>query len=107
MKTKFFISALTVLLSAGMMSAQNQNQAKEETTVSTQNVPAFVDKNNNGICDHFENGTPGNPNANGKQRLFDGSGRRTGRGAYFRNGRGGGGRFFIDADKNGICDRRE
>ena len=41
-----------------MMSAQNQNQAKEETTVSTQNGPAFVDKNNNGICDHFENGTP-------------------------------------------------
>lgn len=102
MKTKLFISAIAVVLSVGMITAQNQNPVKKDTTTSTQNGPAFVDKDNNGVCDNFENGTPRNPNANGKQRLLDGSGR----GMAFRNGKGQG-RFFVDADKDGICDNYE
>ena len=121
MKTKLFISALAVVLSVGMVTAQNQNQVKKDATTSTQNGPAFVDKDNNGVCDNFENGTPRNPNANVKQRLLDGSGRGMG----FRNGKGmprrgrgqgcciglrngkGSAVNFVDANKNGICDRRE
>lgn len=105
MKTKIFISALAVVLSVGLVTAQNQDQDNKEKTTS-QNGPAFVDKDNNGVCDNFENGTPGNPNANGKQRLLDGSGRGRGMGYGMRNGRDGG-RNFVDADNNGVCDNFE
>ncbi len=104
MRTKILFSALAVVLSVGIVSAQEQD--KKEKVTTTQQGPAFVDKNNNGICDNLENGTPGNPNANGKQRLLDGSGKGKGMGCGMRNGRGGG-RNFVDANKNGICDRRE
>ncbi|WP_436415905.1 hypothetical protein [Petrimonas sp.] len=120
MKTKLFISALAVVLSVGMVTAQNQNQVKKDATTSTQNGPAFVDKDNNGVCDNLENGTPRNPNANGKQRLLDGSGSGQGKGQGLRNGQGRGqgkgtglrngkgyAANFVDANKNGICDRRE
>lgn len=80
MRTKLFISALAVALSIGIVTAQNQNQVKKEETTTTQNGPAFVDKNNDGVCDNLENGTSRNPNANGKQRLLDGSGRKQGKG---------------------------
>ena len=106
MKTKLFISAIAVVLSVGMVTAQNQNQVKKDAATTTQTGPAFVDKNNNGVCDNFENGIPGNPNANGKQRLLDGSGRGQGKGMGMRNGRGQG-RNFVDADKDGICDNYE
>lgn len=102
MRTKIFISALAVILSVGVASAQEPDKKEKATT--TQQGPAFVDNDNNGICDNFEKGTPGNPNANGKQRLLDGSGRGMGYG--MRNGRGGG-RNFVDADKNGVCDHYE
>ncbi|MBK5195937.1 MAG: hypothetical protein JJE08_07925 [Proteiniphilum sp.] len=107
MRTKILLSALAVVLSIGLVTAQEQDQDKKEKTTTTQNGPAFVDKDNNGVCDNFENGTPGNPNANGKQRLLDGSGRGRGQGHGMRNGRGRGGRNFVDADKNGICDYYE
>jgi hypothetical protein len=103
MKTKIFLSALAVILSIGLATAQEQDKTEKRTT--TQNGPAFVDKDNNGICDNFERGTPGNPNADSKGRLLDGSGR--GRGKGIRNGRGWGGRGFVDADDNGICDYYE
>ncbi len=116
MKTKVFITAMALVVTMGLATAQNQNQAKKETAKTTQNRPAFVDKNNNAVCDNFENGTPRNPNANGKQRLFDGSGRGQGKSQGLRNGRGQGkgmrdgrgqGPNFVDSDKDGICDRRE
>lgn len=148
MRTKLFISALAVALSIGIVTAQNQNQVKKEETTTTQNGPAFVDKNNDGVCDNFENGTSRNPNANGKQRLLDGSGRKQGKGkgqaigardgsgrkqgvgrgkavgtrdengvaqgqgrgpgkgTGLRNGKGSEANF-VDANNNGICDRRE
>lgn len=65
-----------------------------------------MDNNNDGICDNFEKGTPGNPNAIGKGRLLDGNGRSRGQSYGMRNGRGRG-RYFVDADKNGICDHYE
>ncbi len=105
MRTKILLSALAVVLSVGVASAQEQD--KKEKAVTTQQGPAFVDNDNNGICDNFEKGTPGNPNANGKQRLLDGSGKGKGMCCGMRNGRGRGGRNFVDADKDGVCDHYE
>jgi hypothetical protein len=53
----------------------------------------FVDADNNGVCDNFENGTAG-------------QGRGPGNGTGLRNGKGRAVNF-VDADNNGICDRRE
>lgn len=104
MRTKILLSALAVVLSVGVASAQEQD--KKEQAMTTQQGPAFVDNDNNGICDNFEKGTPGNRTANGKQRLLDGSGRGRGMGYGMRYGRGGG-RNFVDADKDGVCDHYE
>ncbi len=110
MKTKLIITALAFVATIGVATAQNQNQTKKQETTSTQRGPAFVDANNNGVCDNFENGTPGNPKANGRQALRDGSGKGQGRAqgnrTGLRNGKGSGVNF-VDANKNGICDRRE
>lgn len=112
MKTKLAITVLAFVATIGLATAQDQKQSqtKKPETTTIQRGPAFVDKNNNGICDNFEKGNPGNPNANGRRALCDGSGRGQGRGQ--RKGTGlcngkGCGVNFIDANKNGICDRRE
>lgn len=106
MKIKLFITAMAVVAATALATAQNLNQSVRDTVGTAQKGPAYVDKDNNGICDNFENGTPGNPTANGKQALRDGSGRRQGKGMGMRNGKGNG-RYFVDADKNGICDHFE
>ena len=104
MKTKVVITSLALVAMFGLATAQNKNQVKEIPVKTTQNGPAFVDKNNNGICDNFENGIPRNPSANGKQTLRNGSGRSFGNG--IRSGRGHG-RYFIDKNTNGVCDNFE
>ena len=135
MKTKLFISAIVMVLSLGVVTAQNQKTDNGKATTTQQKSPRFVDKNNNDVCDYFEMGTPANKNANGKQRLFDGSGSRKGNAQGVRNGKGrslnrstdpkatrrynrqndngglrngkGGAVNFIDENKDGICDRRQ
>lgn len=107
--------------------AQTEKVVQTENKAQTQRGPNFVDKNNNGICDNFEDGTrPGRGqgrNAKGgntKGRFFvdkdnDGirdnyqSGNRQGRGKRFgRRGQGQGqGPNFIDKNNNGVCDHRE
>ena len=91
MKTKIFISVLAVVLSVSLISAQEQD--KKETVTTTQTGPAFVDKDNNGKCDNYENGTTG-------------QGRGPGKGNGLRNGKSSAVNF-VDANNNGICDRRE
>lgn len=108
MKTKEFILTLALIAVSGIATAQTQSKTqteeKKQVEKTTQTGPAFVDKNNNGVCDNYENGTPGNPNSNGRKALRNGtgSGNRTGYG--MRNGRG---RNFVDANKNGVCDHYE
>jgi len=76
----------------GVADAQNQSKSQKQmnkgATTNPQQGKAFVDNNNNGTCDNFENGTPRNPTANGKQRLLDGSGRKNGNATGQRNGQG-------------------
>lgn len=92
MKTKGFLLTLALVAFIGVADAQNQNktqkQTNKETTTNTQRGKAFVDNNNNGTCDNFENGTPRNSSANGNQRLLDGSGRKNGNTTGQRNGQG-------------------
>jgi hypothetical protein len=92
MKTKGFLLTLALVAFIGVVDAQNQSktqkQTNKETATNTQRGKAFVDNNNNGICDNFEYGTPRNPAANGTQRLLDGSGRKNGNATGQRNGQG-------------------
>lgn len=117
MKRTIILSALVVFALIGTASAQ------DTTTKATDNTPrrsCYVDANNNGICDKFEDGTCTVGNGEGLmngtvrgQGLRDGSGRGKGQGegrgrcgnAGFRNDNKG--RDFVDADNDGICDRRE
>ncbi len=62
--------------------AKATDEVQTETRTQVRRGPLFVDDNNNGICDHFENGT------------------RPRRG----QGQNAVGRNFVDADNDGICD---
>lgn len=58
MKLKASISALVFVATIGLATAQNQSQEKGQHAKNTQKSTAFIDKNNNGVCDNFENATP-------------------------------------------------
>ncbi len=82
-----------------------------QQTQATTNVqrPYFVDKDNNGVCDNYENG-----NRRMGQRMGRGQGLGRCRGAGFGRGQGrmngqgrGGNGNFVDADKDGICDYQQ
>lgn len=116
MKLKVFISALACVTTIGLATSQNQSQTKRQNARNTQNRTAFIDRNNNGVCDNFENGTPRNTHANGKKAFRNKSGKN--RNKAIRNRRGQGNRSglrngkgkqvnFADANHNGVCDRRE
>ncbi len=120
MKTKLFLTGLVFFalttLASGQKEAQesNNNQANR-----AQWGPAFVDANNDGICDNIDN--PGTTRP-GQGRFYNRGGRGygncrgyayRGRGNGFRGGSGpvqgrgmgrGQGRFYVDKDNNGVCD---
>lgn len=109
MKTKLLITGLAIMAMSTLVNAQNTTKGQRLLN-GTGKGPAYVDNNNNGICDNYENGSPvltrGRRNVNGVNRQAPGQGQRSGN----RMGRGQGqgkNRNFIDADKNGICDYRE
>jgi hypothetical protein len=134
MKTisKMALTGALLMAMVGYVTAQNPNTTEKEEPKKT----CYVDVNKDGTCDKFEagqcpNGTgtgiqnvsqQGNRLRNGAgcgrglgQGLRDGSGRGNGKclnpGKGLRDGSGynnGGQRVnFIDANKNGICDKRE
>jgi len=73
-----------------------KTQTTQASNPQQNNGPFYVDKNNNGTCDNYENG-------NGRQ----GQPNRQGRGNGQGNGRGNGqgqGRNFVDANNDGVCD---
>lgn len=112
MKTKLFLTALVLMAATVFANAQKpaagQGQGNGQRngqccggSNSRCKGVAFVDKNNDGICDNYEsrtaNTTDNKGNGNGK---CDGTGKGQGQG----NGKG---RIFIDINKNGICDYYE
>lgn len=113
MKTKLFITGLAFVALTAIASAQTTSPATNNNTGSAGRGAAYVDANNDGVCDNFENTGGmhrgycagqgkgmGKGNGQGKG-MAAGQNRRTQKGAMTT------GRNFVDTDKNGICDNRE
>lgn len=88
MKTTNLILSAALIMSVGLVSAQNVQTAKSSKNVKTQT--SYVDKNNDGVCDNYAAGS--------HQGCKRGQGLHNGKGSQAN---------FIDANKNGICDRQE
>lgn len=102
MKAKIFLAGLALVVVAAFASAQNPVGKKGNGTCNgTTKCAAFVDANNNGICDTYENRTP---NATGKKGKGNGTGTCTGNGQGQGRGKG---KNFVDANNNGVCDTYE
>lgn len=117
MKTKLFITAAALIVLTALTSAQDKAVNQGQQNNSTNRGVAWVDANNDGICDNFEARRSGNFTGQGNMRgAGQGQGQRMGMG---RRGMGpcgmgqgmgqrqGNGRNFVDANNNGICDFRE
>jgi len=105
-----------------LASAQNSGVSSSQPKSNTEKAPTYVDANNNGICDNYENNAANASNCRrsgannccgqGRRQMQgqgQGQGNGYGRGRNrFGMGQGKGrGRNFVDADKNGICDNFE
>lgn len=96
MKAKIFVTGLVLMAATSFLNAQTTGRGSGQCQGKGTGA-AFVDKNNNGICDNAENRQSGTCL---KKRNGNGNG------ACGRKGQGKG-RNYIDANKNGICDNRE
>jgi hypothetical protein len=122
MKTKLLITILAFFTMTAFVNAQNKQSVQAQQGAPV-NRGAYVDANNNGVCDNFER--PGNYYRNGGRRMMNantpgnrrglqpgqgrGLGPGQGRGLGPGQGRGQapGGRYYSDSDKNGVCDYYE
>lgn len=98
MKAQIFLTGLVLVALTTFASAQNPrggNGRGNGICNGTGKGVAFVDSNNDGVCDNY--GTGKSRAQRGKR---DGSGNGLGQGK-------GKGRNFVDADKNGVCDTYE
>lgn len=100
MKAQIFLTGLAIVALTTFASAQNPrggNGRGNGICNGTGKGAAFVDSNNDGVCDNY--GTGKSARQRGKR---DGSGNGQGQG----QGKGKG-RNFVDTDKNGVCDTYE
>jgi len=117
MKTKLLITAAALIVFTALASAQDKAANQDQQNTTNNRGIAWVDANNDGICDNFEARRSGNFKGRGQGNMRgagqgQGQGQRMGMG---RRGMGpcgmgqgqGNGRNYVDADKNGICDFRE
>ncbi len=123
MKTKLLITILAFFVLAALVNAQNTQSGQAQQSNASVNRGAYIDSNNNGVCDNFER--PGNYYRNGGRRMMNATGPGNRRGLQPGQGRGlgpgqgrglgpgqgrgqaPGGRFYVDSDKNGVCDNYE
>ncbi len=122
MKTRVLITLLAFFALTVLANAQAKPSDQTRQGDAPMNRGVFIDANNNGICDNFER--PGvntrygrrmmdAPAPGNRRGLRPGQGRGLGpgkgRGLGPGQGRGQapGGRFYVDSDKNGICDYYE
>jgi len=100
MKAKLFFAALAIVAVAAVANAQDTKKSEPQKA----NGPAYVDKNNNGTCDNFENGTSNRTKHKGQGI---GKGRKDGKcdgtGRHMRNGKCKGANY-TDKNGNGVCD---
>jgi hypothetical protein len=107
MKTKILITILAFLALSTMVNAQSSSADRKNQSPVCRGI-AFVDTNDNGICDHREDGTFAAQTGQ-RNRNFNGCGfcqnqgyRQYGNGKCCVNKRN-----FVDKNNNGICDLRE
>ncbi len=99
-------------LSMGQETDKSTTATQEKTQVTksataTAQQPFFVDADNNGVCDNYENGNRGQGRRLGQgQGLCRGRGNGKGLGRGRGQGRGGNGNF-VDQNNDGICDRQQ
>jgi len=122
MKTKLLITGLVIAALTTIASAQSNTAAQDQKAVNQTARGIYVDEDKNGVCDYYE--TNGRMNgkgrglgngqaAQGRRGMAAGQGRgirpAQGRGMGPGQGKGlaPGGRYFVDENKNGICDLRE
>jgi hypothetical protein len=107
MKTKLIISLLAFLAITALASGQNNGVNFTPQNGKGKGM-AYVDANNNGICDNYENRTSGTCSGKKTENFrCCGQGQRQGdgqKGLYKGKGHG---RNFVDADKNGVCDHND
>ena len=112
MKTKLLITAAALIVFTALASAQDKAVNQDQQNTTNNRGVAWVDANNDGICDNFEARKSSGLRGNGQGYMRGGrQGQRMGMGmgpCGMGQGRGqGNGRNYVDADKNGICDFRE
>ncbi|HNX42870.1 MAG TPA: hypothetical protein PLJ84_00400 [Bacteroidales bacterium] len=99
----FAAMALTAFFITGLQAqTTSADQAKTRQKSTAINRPAFVDKNNDGVCDNYSSGRYQGRGANFVDKNNDGVCDNYGSGRY--QGRGAN---FIDSNKDGICDNRQ
>ena len=123
MKTKLFITAVTFMAFTVMASAQTTGQANTPAGQGKAQGAAWVDANNDGICDNYASGErqgrgPGHGKGQG-QAYGAGHGQCKGQGQGLHHGHGKGqgaaagngqcghegkGPAFVDANNDGVCD---
>ncbi|MGE4287143.1 MAG: hypothetical protein AB7E36_00530 [Salinivirgaceae bacterium] len=116
MKTKLILTGFALIAFIAMANAQEQ-PAKTQAPQTASGT--FVDANNDGVCDNFTQNRQGQGQGKGlnqknKTNNRQGQGYRKGNGKCLGQGKGQGLRNgkgsaanFVDANKNGVCDRRE
>lgn len=101
MKTKLFITGLVLMAATALVNAQPGNGQGCGKCKGNGKGAAYVDNNNNGVCDDYENRQSGAAVKKG-----NGAGKCNGTGQRQGNGQGKG-KNFVDANKNGVCDNYE
>lgn len=107
MKTKVLITGLALFAITTVGFSQKANPQGMQGR-GQGNQTAFVDDNNDGVCDNYENGPsgqrPGEGRGNGMhQGMNQGRQGQGMKGQGMMKGQGKGGNF-VDADKDGVCD---
>lgn len=103
MKAKLLITGLAFFAMTSFGYSQT-NKPQNQPGRNQGNCRAWVDENKNGICDNYENRSPGQGTGNGNS--FCGGRNQSQPGKGMMNGKGKG-RLFVDENNNGICDRYE
>jgi len=108
MRTKLFFAGLALMAMTVAANGQKAETDNKQTNTQTRGA-AYVDKNNDGVCDNFENLAADRP---GQGKYCFRGGKGNGKGNWYRGGNGPGqgrgqGRNFVDKNNDGVCDNFE
>lgn len=110
MKTKLLITGLAIMAATALVNAQDPGTGRGSQNRSGKGM-AYMDADKDGICDNFENRSANRSSGNGYcNGTGKGRGQKQGMGQQGKGMRQHGqaqgrNRNFVDADKDGVCDR--